>query len=309
MLAVLMVSGLVIWHDRPLAVPPTSQEVAWALPDARPPVELSFTTFLTAQSAGAPEGLIVGGGSWINTRRPVQFAVLVRHPKGNLLFDTGLGCRHAEHFAENNWLHRQLFAYTMHAPVKTQLEAHGSTDLALRWIVPSHMHWDHIGGLEDFPSTPVWVSQGEKQAAEQGRPPAFLKAQFQGVAQWVDLEFPHPPVLGFDRSQDVFGDGSVILLPLPGHTAGQVGMLLTLPSGRRYLFTADATWTLDGIVRPADRSWLLRQAVQLDHDEHQNQQVIAHLHQLTRQFPGVQMVPAHDERVHRTLPRFPQFAD
>ena len=58
-------------------------------------------------------------------------------------------------------------------------------------------------------------------------------------------------------AHDVFDDGSVLLLPLQGHTAGQVGMLLTLPSGQRYLFTGDTTWTLEGIQQPADRSWLL----------------------------------------------------
>lgn len=309
-LTVLVMTALVIRHDHPLDIP--SDQSRWdalALPDAQPPAGLSFTTFLTAQSAGAPEGLIVAGGSWFTPRRPVQFAVLIRHPKGNLLFDTGLGLRHAEHFAENTWWHQQLFAYTMHTPVKTQLTQQGMADLPLRWIVPSHMHWDHIGGLQDFPATPVWTPLRERQTAAQGRPPAFLATQFQGVQHWLNLEFTHPPVLGFDQSHDVYGDGSVILLPLPGHTAGQVGMLLTLPSGQRYLFTADTTWTLEGIQRPADRSWLLRQVLRLDHSEPQNQQAIVHLHQIARRFPALKVVPAHDERVYETLPRFPQFAD
>lgn len=296
-------------HDRPLPVPEAHPARHVTLPAASPPADLSYSTMLTSQSAGAPEGVLVGGGRWSATRRPVQFAVLVRHPKGNLLFDTGLGCQHAEQFADNNWLHRQLFAYTMRAAVKTQLEAQGMADLPIKAIIPSHMHWDHIGGLPDFPATPVWAPPAERQQAEAGAPPAFLRSQFNGVTQWQDLRFEHGPVLGFDRSQDVFGDGSVILLPMPGHTAGQVGMLLSLPSGKRLLFTADTTWTLQGIEVPADRSWLLRRAVDLDHDEGANQRAIVHLHLLARRFPQIQMVPAHDEQVFATLPRFPAFAN
>ena len=161
-LTVLVMTALVIRHDHPLDIP--SDQSRWdalALPDAQPPAGLSFTTFLTAQSAGAPEGLIVAGGSWFTPRRPVQFAVLIRHPKGNLLFDTGLGLRHAEHFAENTWWHQQLFAYTMHTPVKTQLTQQGMADLPLRWIVPSHMHWDHVSALPDFPALPLLAGAEE----------------------------------------------------------------------------------------------------------------------------------------------------
>lgn len=138
-----------------------------------------------------------------------------------------------------------------------------------------------------------------------GRPPAFLASQFSHVSTWLDLNFEHGPVLGFARSQGVFGDGSVILLPLPGHTAGQVGMLLSLPSGKRYLFTADAAWTLEGLHRPADRSWLLRRAVDLDHHEATNQATVVHLHLIAQRFPHLQLVPAHDERVFARLPQFP----
>ena len=305
--SVLTLVALVQWHDHPLPLPASHPVQQVSLPPAQPPAGLSFSTLLTSQSAGAPEGLLVAGGRWSTNRRPVQFAVLIRHPQGNLLFDTGLGCDHAEQFAANNAVHRQLFAYTMNAAVKTQLEQHGMGDLPLRWIIPSHMHWDHIGGLPDFPNVPVWVPPAERQQASNGAPPAFLASQFKNVSQWLDLRFEHGPVLGFDRSQDVFGDGSVVLLPLPGHTAGQVGLLLSLPSGQRYLFTADTTWLKDGIDRAADRSWLLRRAVALDHDEAANQAAIVHLHLLSKRIPSLRIVPAHDEHVHQQLPQFPTF--
>lgn len=301
--------ALVAYHDRPLSAPVPAEAASWELPAATPPAALSFSTLLTAQSRGSAEGVVVAGGRWWVHRRPVQFAVLVRHPQGNFLFDTGLGQQHATQFQANHWLHQQLFAYTMHQDVKTQLASHGMANLPLRWIIPSHMHWDHIGGLPDFPDVPVWTVSAERQHASDGAPPAFLHSQFADVKQWVDLTFDGPPVLGFPNSHDVFGDGSVLLLPLQGHTAGQVGMLLTLPSGQRHLFTGDTTWTLEGIQQPADRSWLLRQILRLDHDVPTNQAAIVHLHVLAQRFPALHMVPAHDENVLEALPRFPAFAN
>ena len=84
-------------------------------------------------------------------------------------------------------------------------------------------------------------------------------------------------------------------------------MFLSLPSGQRYFFTGDVTWTLEGLRTPADRSWLLRQVLHVDQDEAQNQACIVHIHQIMQRFPALSVVPAHDENVLQTLPRFPQF--
>lgn len=145
---------------------------------------------------------------------------------------------------------------------------------SLMAIIPSHMHWDHVSGLADFPDTDVWVQPAEREHAAQGHPPAFLQSQFSGVKRWRELSFLPTPYLGFAAQRDVFGDGSVVLVPLAGHTAGHVGLFLNLPSGRRYFFTGDVTWTLEGLQRPADRPWITRNAVKLDHDSTGNRRAI-----------------------------------
>lgn len=299
--------GLISAGDHKLPIGPEPAGLA-TLPAAQPPQGLAFTTLQTSQSNGAAEALIVGGGRWWVHRRPVQVAVLVRHPKGQLLFDTGLGRQVDAQFAVNNLFHRQVFAYERggRLPVVDQLQRQGWPLKDIKMIVPSHMHWDHVSGLPDFPDAEVWATPAEREEAGHAHAPAFLHSQFDGVKHWRELRFEGPPVLGFAHSHDAFGDGSVLLLPLGGHTAGQVGMLLSLPSGQRYLFTGDVTWAIEGFHKPADRSWLLRRILPLDHDPAANQAAIVHIHQLMKRHPGITVVPAHDENVLKSLPHFPE---
>lgn len=294
--------------DAPVPPGPEPAGLADPLPAARPPAGLAFSVLQTGVSDGTAEALLVGRGRWTEHRRPSQSAVLIRHPAGVMLFDSGLGRQVDTQFAVNSAFHRHAFGYTRqgHRPVVDQLLQSGWDPAQVRTIVPSHLHWDHVSGLPDFPEAEVWVTPQERTAAAHGHAPAFLASQFEHVTRWRDLRFDGPPLLGFAGSHDVHGDGSVVLLPLGGHTAGQVGLLLRLPSGGAYLFTGDVTWTLEGIAQAADRSWLLRRLLPVDHDEAENRRVIAHLHRVMQRHPEIHLVPAHDEHVLETLPRFPE---
>jgi glyoxylase-like metal-dependent hydrolase (beta-lactamase superfamily II) len=288
-------------------LPTLPDDPAWRqpLPAAHPPAGLRFAVMRTGETAGTPEALLVTGGRWTVTRQLVHMAVLVQHPQGSFLFDTGLGTQVARQFAANTWLDSQFFAYRPLTPAVTQLQQAGWSPERIAFIVPSHMHWDHISALSDFPQVPVMVSAAERQGAEHGQAPGFLRSQFAGVRQWQKLPLSSGPWMGFPQSQDLFGDGSAVLVPLGGHTAGQVGLVLSLPSGRRYLFTGDVSWTMAGLRAPADRSWLLRQFVHVDGDTHANQLTLLRLNQLMRAHPELQLVPAHDEQVAARLPQFP----
>lgn len=283
-------------------------DIPATLPAARPPAGLDFSVIETGHSAGTLEAFVVAGGRWLGLRHPVHMAVLVRHPQGNFLFDLGLGREVGRQFAVNGPLDRLLFGYTGADPAADQLARAGLGALPLAFAVPSHLHWDHVSALPDFPALPVLVQPVERAGALHGAPPNFLQSQFADHRHWRELRFDGGPHLGFTASHDLFGDGAAVLVPLGGHTAGQVGLFLTLPSGRRYLFSGDVTWTTAGIVTPADRSWLTRHVAHLDHDEAQNQAAIVQLHRLQRAHPSLLIVPAHDERLLRErLPRFPDF--
>ena len=274
-LTLLLAAGLLAWLDRPLDVERLRQaaglpDIPAQLPAARPPAGLDFSVIETSHSAGTLEALVVGGGRWMSIRRLVHMAVLVRHPQGNFLFDLGLGRQVDSQVAGNSAFARQMFGYGRVDPAVDQLARAGMAALPLAFAVPSHMHWDHVSALPDFPALPLLARPTEREHAGRGAAPSFLSSQFQRHQPWRELHFSGGPYLGFGSSLDLFGDGATVLVPLDGHTAGQVGLFLSLPSGARYLFSGDVTWTVDGIARPADRSRLARQLMHLDHDEGRN---------------------------------------
>src|SRR5690606_13598450 len=80
-----------------------------------------------------------------------------------------------------------------------------------------------------------------------------------------DYAFDDGPYLGFPRSFDVWDDGSVVLVPAPGHTPGSVIVFVTLPGQRRYSLLGDLVWQREGIEWPAERPWLARRL--LDEDD------------------------------------------
>ncbi|HMM68759.1 MAG TPA: hypothetical protein PKC03_17640, partial [Dokdonella sp.] len=106
--------------------------------------------------------------------------------------------------------------------------------------------------------------------------------------------------LGYAQSFDVWGDGSIVVVPAPGHTPGSVVIFVNLPTVR-YAFVGDVVWQSEGIERPAERPWISRHLV--DFDASQVREQITRLAALHRKFPQIVMVPAHDARPTKAMPR------
>jgi glyoxylase-like metal-dependent hydrolase (beta-lactamase superfamily II) len=70
--------------------------------------------------------------------------------------------------------------------------------------------------------------------------------------------FDGPAVWGFPASHDVLGDGSIVAVPLPGHTPGSAGYVVSSGDGARWLFVGDAVWAREGIERPAAKGVFAR---------------------------------------------------
>ena len=286
----------ILWHT-----------LAFAASDT-PGVRFSYIE--TSQSEGAQEAMVVVGGSWWTRRHLTHGALLIEHPKGTFLFDTGLGTQVDTQFEENSWLASQLFSYTEPDPVIRQLERHQYPSNQIGAIIPSHLHWDHASGLVDFPGVPIWVQESELEAARLGEKPSFLQSQLSSPQlNWQLIELRQQPFMGFARSFDIFADGTLVLVDLAGHSAGQLGLFLQANNGKSYLFIGDTTWTLEGVKTNQPRPDLIKLVVNVDYDEDRALERINMIHQLAQTHPELTIVPAHDEHVAAELPHFPKFSE
>lgn len=185
----------------------------------------AFTTgWLTTDRAGLIEG---GDG---RARIPVV-SYLIEHPRGRLVFDTGL---HPEvRTGAEQRLGGLAHLFATELPAGTALDERTAAltervDLA----VCSHLHFDHCGGNALLGDVPVLVQRDEWHAAHGGDPNAGYLAEDYDTGQEVRL---------IDGEHDVFGDGLVTCLPTPGHTAGHQSLRVRT-AGREVVLTGDACY-------------------------------------------------------------------
>ncbi|MEX1827490.1 MBL fold metallo-hydrolase [Luteibacter sp. CQ10] len=268
-----------------------------ALPPASPPAAMSISAMPTG-TYETPAALAFRGGSWRETRAFAATGVLVRHPKGDLLIDTGFG-RHVE---------RQLrllpslqqSPHHLGTPIIDQLgEARAGT---LTAILPTHAHWDHISGVDDLRGIPVLINAaGQRFIGSHGEGTEVLNS-FRDVV-YRPYRFDGGSYLGFPRSHDVYGDGAVVIVPAPGHTPDSVIVFVNLPSGKRYAFIGDLVWQTEGLTRPAEKPWMMRFLIGEDRSDIRT--AIARIRAATARYPQITAVPAHDARAFSSIATYP----
>ncbi|MGD1059435.1 MAG: MBL fold metallo-hydrolase [Solirubrobacteraceae bacterium] len=109
-----------------------------------------------------------------------------------------------------------------------QLELLGMRSGDVRWVVMTHMHTDHAGGLHHFPKSEILVSRREAglAAGRLGRVRGYLNNHF---PDWFDptLVDLRPDAYGpFPESLPLTTAGDVTIVPLAGHTPGQIGVIV-----------------------------------------------------------------------------------
>jgi glyoxylase-like metal-dependent hydrolase (beta-lactamase superfamily II) len=182
----------------------------------------------------APLGAFLEGERG-SIRVPVP-AWLVEHPDGLALFDSGL---HPETRTDPaGRLREAARLYTVEfepgEEVAARLAALGVDPRDVRFLVNSHLHFDHTGGNAQIPDARVVVQRAEWEA---GRDPDQVAANFYDPR---DYDLGHD-VLRVDGEHDLFGDGTVTCLPTPGHTPGHQSLRVRLAGGPVVL-AADACY-------------------------------------------------------------------
>lgn len=179
------------------------------------------------------------GDRWRDETLPVH-AFLVEHPAGPVLFDAGQTARAAEPGWFPRWhpfFRLSRFELGPEDEVGPQLRRLGVDPAGVSLVVLSHLHTDHVGCLDLFTGAEVVVTRTEwKQATGlEGRIRGYLPEHWPRGLEPTVVDLDGPALGPFPASLDLRGDGTLLLVPTPGHTAGHAALLVRDDDGATLL--------------------------------------------------------------------------
>lgn len=177
-------------------------------------------------------GYFIEGETGDYLRGPVP-SFLIEHPRGRALFDTGMGVRYRRDLADALPANKFGLQWFEGMEIATRLKSIDVDPASINWIINSHFHIDHCGGNATIPNATVVVQSSELAAARSNDVP--------GLYDPIDFDTGQP-FLAIDGEYDLFGDGSVRIVPTYGHTAGHQSVIVKLPRGD-ILLAGDCCYT------------------------------------------------------------------
>jgi glyoxylase-like metal-dependent hydrolase (beta-lactamase superfamily II) len=254
------------------------------------------------------EHMVVQGGAHRTIKFPSLVGVIIHPREGVILFDVG----YSQGFLDKTkqW---PYVLYGMMTPVfyderqsaANQLRARGIKPEDVKTVLLSHFHADHIGGARDFPNARFVCYQNAYQkvrgktgfaALQQAFLPGLLPDDFEARTIFaedrplIDISDFYAP---FEQGVDLFGDGSVVVVPLPGHAHGHYGAVIATEPAPTFL-VADACW-----LSKAYRENLLPHplANMVFANPAAYRASLEKIHTLHRNRPQIRILPSHCQEV------------
>ena len=234
---------------------------------------------------------------WLMTSRrwtaPLPINVyVIEHQGGLVLFDTG---QNRASVTDNGYFPRGLvgviysrlarFSIGSDETLTAQLAEIGYNIADVKVVVISHLHQDHIGGLAELTHADIIVGAAEIASAKARGPEArgYLTDHiFIGGLRWQPTE----------GELDLFGDGTLTIIPTPGHTPGSISLLATQDGMTPLLFVGDLTYDVSlleqGHVPGIGDKASLEASTQL-------------VKKLTKDHPGLTVLATHDPGAAQAL--------
>lgn len=181
-------------------------------------------------------------GGWRDEVMPVN-VFLIEHVDGLCLFDTGQTADAVAPGYFPRWypfFKLARFELDARDEAAAQLARHGVPPETVRWVVLSHLHTDHVGGLAAFSNAEVVVSEREWARARgiRGRLRGYLPQYWPTSLTPRVVEFDAPGIGPFRSAYPLTDDGALELVPTPGHTPGHMSMIVRT-EGRELFLCGD----------------------------------------------------------------------
>ncbi len=228
---------------------------------------------------------------------------LIEHPKGNILFDTGWGRSISPNGVFDGTAQIKAFASTLlyklnqgyvelGMTAKEQLDKKGIKPEDIDYVILSHLDCDHTQGLKDLAGVKnVLVSREEYSFSRR----INLINQIRYHSRWIR----GMPVRFFDwncsggpfhKSYDLFGDNSIQLISLPGHSPGHLGIKIKDRAGKYVLLYGDAAHN--------SRSWQLAQPTGIIVDRKKQIETLKWIREESINPYCIESIGNHDPDVH-----------
>jgi glyoxylase-like metal-dependent hydrolase (beta-lactamase superfamily II) len=240
--------------------------------------------------------------SWV--KAPIT-AYAIEHRDGLVLFDTGVAPAlvYDPDYINSpigRFILKKVFRFHIgpEDALDKRLEAIDLAAADVRKVVISHLHFDHIGGISHVPQAELLVSRDEwrQLAAPHPERDWVLREHIElPGTNWQPIEFvptDDPLLAPFGACYDCMGDGSMVLLPTPGHSPGSMSMLVRSQGLPPLLFVGDLTYELEP---------LYNDQVPGIGDAEQLKTSFAKVCGLQKALPDLVVLPSHDPSSAETL--------
>lgn len=222
---------------------------------------------------------------------------VIEHPEGLIVVDTGIPANANERIWFPPFMplvqRAAVFDMTPEQEVGPQLNKIGFATDDVRWVLLTHLHQDHDGGLKYFPRAKFVVSRREWAAATgwRGRMNGYLNQRWPDWFKPSLLDFEAAPLGPFPAHHTLTQAGDVYLVPTPGHSPGHLSVIVR-DGDQSIFFAGDASYTEKLLI--ADKADGVGADIQAQHKTHQ--QILAY----AKANPTIYL-PSHDPEARARL--------
>ncbi len=180
------------------------------------------------------------------------YCTVIEHPEGLIVIDTGIPATANDpvYFPPHIRLLQRAapFQITPEQEIGAQMRARGLDPREVRWVISTHLHQDHDGGMQHFPNAEFLIGREEWAAGAGwgGRMNGYFNGRWSNISPRL-IDFTGRAYHSFGRSEAVTQAGDIRLVPTPGHSKGHLSVVIE--QGDQIIFVAgDAAYTQDLLI-------------------------------------------------------------